>query len=246
MVNMAEKESIRFYNSRTEPSKRAKTVNEAGGGFGKGRAYARRLIKDALNKIIKAKFGLFLIGHSKDKIIKEKDGTEYNMLSCSLTNDYADILLDMADIITFLTVERDIENSQVTSKKVYMNFRSDTVDCGGRFKGLPDKVEYGAKNYLTVFENAVKASTLKPIDLQQVTEEQTAQFEQDADKNIKMMLTLPNIIKDIKSIIKTKLKDKSIDNSVIMNILSKYSIDSPNEIEDIDVANLVLNDFNAA
>ena len=48
-------------------------------------------------KILLQSYGLVLIGHSRDKIIKEKDGTEYNFLSCSLTNDYTDIFLDSAD-----------------------------------------------------------------------------------------------------------------------------------------------------
>lgn len=33
MVAMAEKEAIRFFNQKCEPSKRAKTINEAGGGL---------------------------------------------------------------------------------------------------------------------------------------------------------------------------------------------------------------------
>jgi hypothetical protein len=79
--------------------------------------------------------------------------------------------MDMADLITFLTIDKEIHDGVVVNKKVFMNFRSDGfIDCGGRFKGLPDKVGYGAKNYLSVFENAVKASMLKPKDENELNE----------------------------------------------------------------------------
>jgi hypothetical protein len=188
---------------------------------------------------------LFLIGHSKDKTIKEKDGTEYNMLSCSLTNDYSDIFLDMADMIVFLTIDKEIKDSYIAGKKVYMNFRNDTIDCGGRFKELPDKIEYSAKNYLTVFENAVKASILKPKkDIEEMTKEQAKQFEEQAKKNIEKMLSLPEVIKDIKSVIKKLLKEKKIDTAGIMNVLSNYNINEPNDIDDLLTANDLLKELN--
>jgi hypothetical protein len=246
MVNMAEREAIRFYNSRTtEVSKRAKTINEAGGGYGRGKAYAKQLIRDSLNKLLKAGYGLVLIGHSKEKTIKEKDGTEYMQLSCSLTNDYADIFMDMADIITFFTIEKEIEGNVITSKKIFMNYRSDGfIDCGGRFKGLPDKVEYGAKNYIRVFENAVKASMLKPVDnIEKIAEEQKEKFEETANKNIEKMTSLKDTIKAIKTAMKSGLKQGILTNNSILEILAKYELTTPDDIESTETAKKILDDF---
>jgi hypothetical protein len=247
MVSMAEKEAIKFYNARVEPSKRAKTINEAGGGYGRGKAYTKQLIKDSINKLLKANFGIFLLGHSKEKSLKLKDGTEYDQLSCSLTNDYADIFLDMADLITFFTVEKEIESSQVTKTQVFMNFRSDVIDCGGRFKDLPDKIEWGARNYLNVFETAVKSSMLQPPkDIEEIKLEQETAFEQQAQINIEEMLTLPNAIKEIKKIMKEKLKSKSIDNTFIMNVLSKNGFNTPDDIDDAHIAKKIITEFESA
>lgn len=248
MVVMAENEAIRFYNSRVEPSKRAKTLNEVGGGFGKGKAYTKQLIRKVLNKLLKAGYGLFLIGHSKEKTIKEKDGTEYGQLSCSLTNDYTDILLDMADIISFLTIEKEIVNEVITNKKVFMNFRSDgSIDCGGRLKGLPDRVEYGAENYISVFETGVKASMIKPItDMDKETKKQEKEFENKSKNNIKKMVELPQAISSIKDVMKKKLKSGAIDNQYIIDLLSNNNIASPDELESVDIANKILNDINNA
>jgi hypothetical protein len=244
MVNMAEKEAIRFYNAKVEPSKRAKTINEAGGGYARGKTYAKLLIRDSIDKLLKAGYGIFLIGHSTEKTIKEKDGTEYNLLSCSLTNDYADVYMDMADLITFFTIEKEIIDNRVAEKKVFMNYRSDgSIDCGGRFKGLPDKVEYGAKNYLKVFEDAIKASMLTKRDVEKETEEQTVKFEEEAKKNIEKMLDLPNVVKEIKKIMKQKLKSGSIDNAFIIKTLSAYNLSNPDDCEDITIAKNILEAF---
>ncbi|MGE5438008.1 MAG: AAA family ATPase [Syntrophothermus sp.] len=245
MVSIAEKEAIRFFNTKVEPSKRAKTINEAGGGYGRGKAYSKQIIRDSLDRLIKAGYGIVLIGHSKEKTIKEKDGTEYMQLSCSLTNDYADVFMDMADIITFFTVEKEISDKQVKSSKIYMNFRSDgTIDCGGRFKGLPDKIEYGAENYMKVFENAVLSSMLdKPKDLNSIKKEQEQKFESDAVNNIKEMLTLPQLIKEIKNIMKEKLISNEIDNAFILNVLSSHGFNTPDDINEITIAEKILEEF---
>jgi hypothetical protein len=247
MVHLAEKEAIRVSNSRVEPSKRARTINEAFSGFGKGKAYAKQIIKESLDKLIKAKFGIFLVGHSREKTLKEKDGTEYNLLSCSLTNDYTDVFLDMADLITFLTIEKEIVDSQILNSKVFMNFRSDFIDCGGRFKDLPDKIEYGAENYIKVFENAVKSSMLNPPeDLELAKKEQEENFEAEAKKNIELMLDLPNAIKEIKSLMKQKLKAKKIDNTFILSVLSTNGFNTPDDIDDVTKAKNILEEFEKA
>jgi GTPase SAR1 family protein len=191
MVNMAESEAIRYFNKKTNT--KATTINEAGGGFGRGKAHAKKLIRDAISSLLKAGYGVVFIGHSKDKTIKEKSGVEYSQLSCSLTNDYTDIFMDMADIITFLTIEKEVSDKTVVGSKVYMNFRSDgQIDCGARFKELPDRIEWGAKNYLAVFEDAVKSSMLKPVDnLSKIAKIQREEFEDVAEKNIEKMSKKP-------------------------------------------------------
>jgi hypothetical protein len=191
MIYMAEQAAIKFFNKKSE--KKANTLNEAGGGFNRGKDYTKTIIRTTINNLRKAGYGIVCIGHSKDKKRKEKDGTEYNQLTCSLTDDYTDIFMDMADLIVFMTNENEINNKSITSTTVYMNFRNEgAIDCGGRFKNLPDKIEWGAENYLNVFEKAVKSSMLKPIDdIAKLEKEQQKVFDDNAKKNIEKMNRIP-------------------------------------------------------
>jgi len=241
MVELAEKEAIRFYNMKVEPSKRARTINEAGGGYGRGKAYAKIIIRDALNKISKAGYGIFLIGHSKDKTVKEKDGTEYNFLSCNLTSDYTDILLDASDIITFLTVEKEIEDNRITQQKVYMNFRSDSIDCGGRFKHLPGKIEYSARNYIETFEEAVRYQLRNRMkhsesDIKELSENEEDILKKQSTENISKMVELPKIKESIKDEMRNKINNKNVKPKQLKDLMLKYNINIVDELEDLQMA----------
>jgi hypothetical protein len=230
MVNMAENEALRFYNKRG--TIKAYTINEAGGGYGRGRDYAKGLIRDFINKIIKAGFGLFMIGHSKDKKLKEKDGNEYNLLSSSLTNDYSDIFMDLADLITFLTIDKEIVDKKVR-KTVYMNFRSDGyIDCGGRFKNLPEKVAYGAKGYLEVFDEAVKSSMLNNSkeEIDKNKKEQQEEIDENAKQFIEDSKKIPliEIVKDRYSEVDEKTKQKV---QVVMKEYNIKNFKTPKELK---------------
>lgn len=242
MVELAEKEAIRYYNLKVEPSKRARTINEAGGGYGRGKAYAKIIIREALNKLSKSGYGVFLIGHSKDRLMKEKDGTEYNFLGCNLTNDYTDIFLDAADIISFLTIEKEIENNEIIGKKVYMNFRSDSIDCGGRFKNLPDKIEYSAKNYIEVFENAVRSQLKNRNDdyIKTLSENEEQYINQTAIDNINEMHELPNIKESIKELMRAKINSKQVKPKELKDLLHKYNINIVDDVDDLNLANELL------
>lgn len=153
----------------------------------------------------------------------------------------------MSDLITFLTFDKVIENNQLVNSKVYMNFRSDgAISCGGRLKGLPDRIEWGAKNYIQVFEQGVKASILKPVNIEELKLEQEQKLEADVQSNIHKLLDLPNAIKGIKTLMKQKLKSGKIDNAFIIDALSKHGLQTPDDIEDITIANEILKVFESA
>ena len=140
-------------------------------------------------------FGLVFIGHTKLK--RKNTGNlltpeqEYMQLCCSLTDDYAGIFENMADIIAYLVVDKTINNANEDVKKrtakssVKIHFRSNgEIDCGGRLTELPMSVDYSAENFLNAFEQGVKSSMLKPYsetEIQQLKEEQ----KQEVDDKVK-------------------------------------------------------------
>jgi len=172
MVKMAKDKTLR--DSKKKDGKSVKSLNDAFGGFARGKDYCIELIRNSLDKLQASGYGIFLIGHSK---LKKKntgvvlgDGQEFMQLSCNLTDDFASVFEDMADMITYLVLDKAVDISVEDAKKrtskssVSMRFRSDgEIDCGGRFTDLPMSLPYSAENYLIAFEQGVKGNILKPV-----------------------------------------------------------------------------------
>ena len=75
-----------------------------------------------------------------------------------------------------ISIDKTIENGIITGTKRYMHFRDNGfVDCGSRFKGMVDKCEYGARNYIEAFENGVKSSMVKPLSEKEIKKQKEAE-----------------------------------------------------------------------
>lgn len=206
-VDMAVKETLRM--SKKKDGKIVTSINEAFSGYGKGKEYAIKIMRESILKLQNNGYGLVFIAHSK---LKKKntgllsDNLEFMQLSCSLTNDYAGLFEDMADMITYLVLERDVDTTseevggRTAKSSVKMVFRSEDggVDCGGRFKDLPSSLDYSAENYLTAFTQGVKSSILKPT----------------TDKEIKEMAIKQEEEKEIE--IESKTKAKSVEEMMLV------------------------------
>lgn len=154
----------------------AESLNAAFGGYGAGRKKVEDLIDGLLADLRHAGYGIFLIGHTKLKDVKEKNGDEYQQLTSNLNSDYDGIFANKADVIMTISIDKTIENGAITGTKRYMHFRDDGfVDCGSRFKGMVDKCEYGAKNYIEAFENGVKSSMVKPLSDKEIKKQKEAE-----------------------------------------------------------------------
>ena len=208
MVAMAIDKTKR--ESKKRDGKKVDSINAAFGGFARGKEYCIGLMRDSILKLKRSGYGIALIGHTKLK--KKNTGAtlstdeEYMQLSCNLTDDYAGLFENMADMITYLVVDKKVMgNSEDVKKKtakniVELHFRSDgLIDCGSRFKDLPYKLPYSAENYLLAFEQGVRSSILNPVTESEI-KEMAVQQEQEsnvkAEKNKK--LTIKQMIDKIK------------------------------------------------
>lgn len=157
LVKIASDEVLRQH--RIKKGKPAESINDAFGGWGAGRKKLIELIDNLLADLRHAGYGIFLIGHTKLRDVKEKNGDEYQQLKSNLSEDYDGIFANKADIIMTITSDKEIVDDRIVGTKRYMHFRDDGfVDCGSRFKDMPEKVPYGAQEYLDAFEEGVKSS----------------------------------------------------------------------------------------
>ena len=73
--------------------------------------------------------------------------------------------------------EKEIdENKHISDVQRYMYFRTDGfVDAGGRFKNIPDRLPYGAENYIKAFEQAVKGAIEGDVSDKEITKRKKAE-----------------------------------------------------------------------
>lgn len=174
LVKISINEVLRLHKKAKGTS--AESINSAFGGYGAGRKKVEELIDQLLADLRHAGYGVFLIGHTKLKDVKEKNGDEYQQLTSNLSSDYDGIFANKADVIMTISIDKTIVDGVITGTKRYMHFRDDGfVDCGSRFKGMVDKCEYGARNYIEAFENGVKSSMVKPISDKEMKKQKEAE-----------------------------------------------------------------------
>lgn len=209
MVEMAKNKTLR--ESKKRDGKKVLSINEAFSGYGRGKEYCIGIMRESILKLKRSGYGIVFIGHTKLK--KKNTGAtlsneeEYMQLSCNLTDDYAGLFENMADMITYLVIDKKVSgNSDDVKKKtaknsVNMHFRSDgSIDCGGRFKDLPYELPYSAENYLIAFEQGVKSSILQPTtqkEIEKMAEIQEKEAVVKAEKATKK-LTIQQMIDKVK------------------------------------------------
>lgn len=181
MIKLAKDECIRLHRKKT-----GQTVefNACFGGYGSGRDKVVTLVDDILARLRKAGYGIIIIGHTKIRDIKEKNGIEYQQLTSNLSSDYDGIFANKADIVMTIAVEKEVdEDKHINGTTRYMWFRTDGfVDAGGRFADMPERVEYGAKNYIDAFEEGVKNAIKKPVSDKEIQARKKAEVEEREEK----------------------------------------------------------------
>lgn len=154
--------------------------NACFGGYAAPRHKLTELIDEQISRLERAGYGLVFIGHTKIKDIKEKNGDEYQQLTSNLNSDYDGIFANKADIVMTIVIEKEInESKHIEGIERYMYFRSDGfVDAGGRFTNVPDKIEYGADNYIKAFEQAVKGNIVGKITDKEIEKRKKTEVEE--------------------------------------------------------------------
>lgn len=241
LVKLAKEEVKRLH-------KKAKGVaaefNACFGGYGQPRDKVVELIDEQLARLRKAGYGIVIIGHTKIRDVKEKNGDEYQQLTSNLSADYDGIFANKADIVMTIMVEKDIdENKHINGTTRYMYFRSDGfVDAGGRFNNMPERLEYGAENYIKAFEEGVKGAIKGKITDKEIENRKKAEVEErvkkatEFSKSVKENKIDEDRNEELKSLIQESLTDEKM--PAFKAKLAEYGIRNLKDVSEIPTANL--------
>lgn len=92
-------------------------------------------------------------------------------------------------------------------------------------------------------QRLMKAGITEDIDV--LAKKQIAEKNIEVKENLQKIKELPELIKEIKAVMRILLKEKKIDNSGIKTILNNHEIESPDNITDIETAKEILKELNA-
>ncbi|MBD1379093.1 AAA family ATPase [Metabacillus arenae] len=178
IIPMFEKEVIRL--SVIDTKKPCKSINSAYGGYGAGQSQVVELIKKYFLELQKASFGVWMIGHTKFRTIKEKGNIEeegYMQLTSNLQSNYEAAFGDVFDVTLTGYIDREVEEETIGEgdnekkrrkatgevRKLYL--RSTTlIDAGGRFAmgAVPEYIVFDkpnmAKEFIDIVEKGMALS----------------------------------------------------------------------------------------
>lgn len=242
MVKLA-KEEVKRIHKKTKGV--AAEFNACLGGYGAPREKVTELIDEQIARLRRSGYGIIYIGHTKLKDVKEKNGDEYQQLTSNLSADYDGIFSNKADIVMTIVVEKSIdENKHIDGTTRYMYFRSDGfVDAGGRFSQMPERIEYGARNYLDAFEAGVKGAITgnasdKEIEKRKKTEKESRIKRGEAEaKKAKENKVDEDRNSELIEIIKEKFPSASDEvKASVKEVMSEYGISNFKEYDETPTA----------
>lgn len=244
LFNIGTDEVLRLHKKKN--GKVAETLNAAFGGYGAGREKLKELVREQIARLKNAGYGIFAIGHTKLRNVKEK-GTdeEYQQLTTSLNFDYDSVIADKADIVATISIDKDIIDVKDVSiggntKQVgtiggvtrWIHFRDDNfnVDCGARFSNIVDKVELSAENYIKAIEDAIKNSAhgKSESDIKKMRKKEVAEREKKAEEYIEELskFNVEENVKLIEQIQEGFTKANAETKGKVKELMREHGIDS--------------------
>ena len=164
MVDVATKEVLRQH--KKEKGTVCKTLNEAFSGYGRGKARLLTIMNEQIARLRDAGLAVFILCHIKNKEKTDlMSGEKYEQITNNLTDDIYSNFADSAQMVMVGALDREIVAGKIVSEErvVYLRGNS-SVDAGGRFTDVPEKIELSTSAFLEAFENAVKASIKSKSD----------------------------------------------------------------------------------
>ena len=238
LLPMAEQEVIRMSNAE---GKATTTFNGAYGGYGEPRKKLQKLIKDYFVDLRKAGFGIFCIGHTKIRTIREKgDETEgYNVLTSTLSDDYESLFSDIFDCVLTGTIEKTVNSKKITGEERRLYMRgTGYISAGCRF--APDSVKKYivnegnfARKFIDTHEDGLRNSKTKPISKEEFKKEQIKEAKELEERVFVEEEEEEPKLNKVEAVNTIKANISKLNFADVQNIMKKYgfaNFNNPDEI----------------
>lgn len=163
------RELAKSVDKKGKKKTKAKTINEAFGGFHNGQKYAMSIMGDVINRLLNVGVHTILIGHTKFKeVVDPISDTTYQVLTSNQPNDYYKYFENNMHFVATAYIDREIinkKNSQdkdvgkVQSETRKIKFRDDdsyAVNSGSRFKTLKSEINFDVDEFINAIVEAIK------------------------------------------------------------------------------------------
>lgn len=172
IIPIAEAEVIRLYNKSVSADKKADTINQAMGGFGRGEKKAMEIMWEMKNRLKKVGVETIVIGHVKTKDVTDVvSGEQYQILTSDQQQNYFNSLKKQLHFLALAYVDKNLikegkgqsAKNKVTGETRKIKFRDEgyAVDAGSRFSNIVPEVPMNADEFINAIVDAIKAEQSK-------------------------------------------------------------------------------------
>lgn len=187
--------AIQKANREDRPQKRYTDISDI--PWGKGYNMVAEEIYNQIDRLKKAGFGVFIIGHEKTKKTTNRDGFEYDFTTFNVLGKTSDIIEREADMIIYgdLITEKGEGGKTVETRK--LKFRSDgNILCGTRFRNFPKEIDNDVNLFIDTFKDAILGLYDGDEDaVNKAKQEQEAKAEKQAEGLVEKEKNSPDKIK---------------------------------------------------
>lgn len=199
LFTIAEPHVIALHNKDAKPDKRAKTINAAFGGYGKGGDKVIEIILDRIWELKNIGVHMICVGHTKRKTLSDvSTGEEYDMLTTNMSEKYFNAIKTKLHFLGVASVDRSIEYQKVKqrmgddktvgkvkSESRIITFRDDNfnIDSKSRFAEITPRINLDADEFIKAMEDAIKIEMAKDKSatgktIEEVKVEQEKEYEE--------------------------------------------------------------------
>jgi len=249
----AQEYTVRKYNRRKNSDMpRAEAIGDI--PHGKGWADADKEFLSEIARILNLGFTFLFLTHNKIKTVTPKNGIPYDLYYPTMPERCSAIIYPLVDFIINIQRTAVMENGEMVNKRELLLRGNEMANGGSRVGEINDRIIFDTEEEaVNKFKESFKKAILKEItkngvdvDVNELEQQQKVEKDTLVKENLVKSVELPNLIREIKKMMKQKLKDKVIDSALTLQILSTFNLSNPDDIQDVETAKKVLEEFHKA
>lgn len=258
---LGEEETIRRYNKNMPADKKATSINQVNGGFGKGLDACIDLVLERIWSLKEVGISFIVIVHTKAKDVEDPiTGQTYQVITANMAQRYFNAIKTKLDILGVAYIDREIVKEKIEGRKdikgkdITRNvvagearkiaFRSDdyNLDSKCRFPQIVSEIPLDTDEFIKAITDAIKAEqsksgkTFEESKAEQDKAEASRMKEiAEAEEKNKAKKEVDEVINKIMDFI----KENKSDMTRVKPILAKckeYGVSKPTELETLEEA----------